>query len=77
MNEPRRLRAPGQNGAVLAGPKPTEDPSLGDDQAEFVGLASELFGDGSVNFANPRWMKYTGLSLTDGLGGERQKYVKI
>jgi len=34
-------------GAVVAGPKPTDDPSLADDQAEFERLATELFGDGS------------------------------
>lgn len=36
-----------QNGAVVAGPKPTDDPSLADDQSEFEKLSSELFGDGS------------------------------
>jgi hypothetical protein len=36
-----------QNGAIVAGPKPTDDPSLADDQAEFEKLSSELFGDGS------------------------------
>jgi len=36
-----------QNGAVVAGPKPTDDPSLADDQAEFEQLSSQLFGDGS------------------------------
>jgi hypothetical protein len=34
-------------GAVVAGPKPTDDPSLSDDQAEFHRLADALFGDGS------------------------------
>jgi hypothetical protein len=36
-----------QDGAVVAGPKPAEDPSLADDQDEFRKLSSELFGDGS------------------------------
>jgi len=36
-----------QDGAVLAGPKPTDDPSEADDQAEFLKLTSDLFGDGS------------------------------
>jgi hypothetical protein len=35
------------DGAVVAGPKPTDDPSLADDQAEFSKLNSELFGDGT------------------------------
>jgi alpha-L-rhamnosidase/Glycosyl hydrolases family 2, sugar binding domain len=36
-----------ENGAVVAGPKPTDDPSLADDQSEFERLSSQLFGDGS------------------------------
>jgi hypothetical protein len=36
-----------ENGAVVAGAKPTDDPSLADDQAEFEKLSSQLFGDGS------------------------------
>ena len=35
------------DGAVVAGPRPTDDPSLADDQAEFRKLNDELFGDGS------------------------------
>ena len=34
-------------GAVVAGPKPTDTPSLADDQAEFTRLNDELFGDGT------------------------------
>ncbi len=34
-------------GASVAGPKPTDDPSLADDQAEFHRLDDALFGDGS------------------------------
>ena len=36
-----------QEGAVVAGAKPSDDPSLADDQAEFDRLSSQLFGDGS------------------------------
>jgi hypothetical protein len=36
-----------QQGAVVAGEKPTNDPSLADDAAEFKKLNDELFGDGS------------------------------
>ena len=35
-----------QRGAVVAGPKPTDDASLADDRAEFEKLSSQLFGDG-------------------------------
>jgi hypothetical protein len=34
-------------GAIVAGPKPMDDPSLADDQAEFNKLNNELFGDGT------------------------------
>jgi hypothetical protein len=34
-----------EQGAVVAGPKPTDTPSLADDQAEFDNLSDELFGD--------------------------------
>jgi hypothetical protein len=36
-----------EQGAVVAGAKPTDTPSLADDQAEFNRLDSELFGDGT------------------------------
>ena len=36
-----------EDGAVVAGPKPTDDPSLADNQAEFRRLDHELFGDGT------------------------------
>lgn len=35
------------DGATVAGPKPTDDPSLADDQSEFSKLDGELFGDGT------------------------------
>ncbi len=34
-------------GATVAGPKPADNPSLADDQAEFQKLSLELFGDGT------------------------------
>lgn len=36
-----------QNGAIVAGAKPINDPSLADDQATFKKINDELFGDGS------------------------------
>lgn len=36
-----------EQGAVVAGMKPVDDPSLGDDQAEFNKLSDALFGNGS------------------------------
>ncbi len=43
----RTLHALVQQGAVVAGAKPIEDPSLADSIAEFKQLDDELFGDGS------------------------------
>jgi hypothetical protein len=43
----RALHALVENGAVVAGPKPTDDASLADDAAEFQKLNDELFGDGT------------------------------
>ena len=36
-----------EDGATVAGWKPTNDPSLSDDQTEFQKLSTDLFGDGS------------------------------
>ena len=43
----RAIRALVAAGAVVAGPKPIDTPSLADDQKEFARLSSELFGDGT------------------------------
>jgi hypothetical protein len=54
-----------QNGAVVAGPKPTDDPSLADDQAEFSKLNDELFGDGSGVHKVGQGTVYAGQKLDD------------
>ena len=43
----RALSALVEGGAIVAGPKPTDDPSLADDQAEFARLSDRLFGNGT------------------------------
>ena len=43
----RSIHALVEQGAVVAGPKPTDTPSLADSQAEFNKLNDELFGDGT------------------------------
>jgi hypothetical protein len=43
----RKIRDMVNAGAVMAGPKPTESPSLSEDQAEFRKIADELWGQGS------------------------------
>ena len=43
----RAIHALVEQGAIVAGAKPTDTPSLADDQAEFIRLNTELFGDGT------------------------------
>jgi hypothetical protein len=52
-----------ENGAVVAGPKPSDDPSLSDDQAEFRKLNDELFGDGSGTHKVGNGTVYAGQDL--------------
>ncbi len=54
-----------EDGAVVAGPKPTDDPSLADDQAEFRKQNDELFGDGTGVHKVGKGTVYAGQSLTD------------
>ena len=54
-----------ENGAVVAGPKPTDDPSLADDQSEFERLASQLFGDGSGVHKVGKGVVYAGQNLSE------------
>jgi hypothetical protein len=54
-----------KDGAVVAGPKPIDDPSLADDQAEFNKLSGELFGDGSGVHKVGKGSVYAGQSIGD------------
>ena len=54
-----------EDGAVVAGPKPMDDPSLADDQAEFQKLNDELFGDGTGVHQVGKGTVYAGQSLAD------------
>ena len=54
-----------QDGAVVAGPKPFDDPSLADNQPEFHKLDTELFGDGSGVQHVGKGTVYAGENLTD------------
>ena len=49
-----------EDGAVVAGRKPTDDPSLADDQAEFQRLNDELFGDGTGEHTVGKGKVYAG-----------------
>ena len=59
----RAIRKLVENGAVVAGPKPDNDPSLSDDQAEFNRLSNELFGDGTGVHKVGKGAVYAGQSL--------------
>jgi hypothetical protein len=52
-------------GAVVAGSKPLDDPSLADSQAEFRKLSSELFGDGTGVHHVGKGTVYAGAKLED------------
>ena len=52
-------------GAVVAGPKPADDPSLADDQAEFTKLSAELFGEGTGVHKVGKGSVYAGAKLED------------
>jgi len=54
-----------ESGAVVAGPKPVDDPSLADDQAEFHKLNDELFGDGTGVQHVGKGSVYAGQKLAD------------
>ena len=57
-------------GAVVAGEKPADDPSLADDQAEFKRLNEELFGDGTGVHHVGKGTVYAGESLSDALNAQ-------
>ena len=55
------------DGATVAGPKPTDDPSLADNQAEFHTLANELFGDGTGVHHVGKGTIYAGQTVAEAL----------
>jgi hypothetical protein len=61
----RAIRKLVQDGAQVAGPKPTDDPSQADDQAEFKKLNDELFGDGTGVHKVGKGTVYAGQNLAD------------
>jgi hypothetical protein len=61
----RAIHALVADGAVVAGPKPTDDPSLADDQTEFARLTNELFGDGTGVHKVGKGTVYAGENLAD------------
>jgi len=54
-----------EDGGVVAGPRPIDDPSLADDQAEFQKVNDELFGNGTGTHTIGKGTVYAGQSLAD------------
>jgi len=54
-----------EQGAVVAGAKPSDDPSLADDQAEFEKVSSQLFGDGAGIHKTGKGTVYAGQDLSE------------
>jgi hypothetical protein len=54
-----------EDGAVVAGPKPSDDPSLADNAAEFRKLNQDLFGDGTGVHKVGKGAVYAGQDLGD------------
>ncbi len=54
-----------KDGATVAGPKPSDDPSQADDHAEFDRINSELFGDGTGEHTVGSGKVYAGQGLGD------------
>ena len=52
-----------EDGAVVAGPKPNDDPSLADDASEFRMLSNQLFGDGTGMHRTGKGIVYAGGDL--------------
>ena len=56
-----------ENGATVAGPKPSDDPSLADDQAEFRKLSTQLFGDGSGDHSVGKGKVFAGQTVAQAM----------
>ncbi len=54
-------------GATVAGPKPTDDPSLADSQSEFHTLVNELFGNGTGVHHLGKGTVYAGQTVAEAL----------
>jgi len=63
----KAIRALVEEGATICGSKPTDDPSLSDDQKEFQKIATELFGDGTGTRSVGRGKVYAGQSAANAL----------
>jgi hypothetical protein len=63
----RKIRELAGAGAVVAGSKPVDSPSLSDDQAEFRAIADELWGSGESERAYGKGKVYGGQTIGQAL----------
>ncbi len=61
----RAIHALVEQGAIVAGPKPLDDPSLSDDHAAFTRVNDELFGDGTGVRPVGKGKVFAGENLSD------------
>jgi hypothetical protein len=67
----RKIRDLVQVGAVVAGPKPTDTPSLSDDPKEFKAIVDELWGSGNEERSHGKGKVYPGDKLAEVLAALR------
>jgi hypothetical protein len=63
----RKIRDLVQSGAIVAGLKPTDTPSLSDDPKEFQSLADQIWGSGTGERTFGKGRVYAGLKVADVL----------
>jgi hypothetical protein len=63
----RKIRDLANAGAVVVGAKPTDSPSLGDDQAEFHAIADQVWGPGTGRRACGKGLVYAGQTAAEAL----------
>ena len=69
----RKIRDLVNGGAAVVGPKPTDSPSLSDDQAEFQTIAGQVWGSGTGERAYGKGKVYAGQTLPEALAALQVK----
>jgi len=69
----RRIRELVSAGAVVVGPKPTDTPSLSDNQAEFRSIADQLWGSGEGERVYGQGKVYAGQTIGQALAALRME----
>jgi hypothetical protein len=69
----RKIRDLVNGGAAVVGPKPTDSPSLSDDQTEFQTIAGQVWGSGAGEHAYGKGKVYAGQTLPEALAALQVK----